>query len=87
MGFKDEIKLIAERKSEPTSLGSVRVYVSDDYIHLFWNDSNNEFEYIYSGDKTMFRWLKGKGYSDYISTPKSIKNYYKKLLIEYEKEA
>ena len=88
MSFKEEIKQVAESKVEPIKTGSIKVCVSDSkvesliQISLYWNSEDNEFEYVYSGNKTMFRWLKGKGYTDYCKTPKKIKELYEKVKSE-----
>ena len=88
MSFKENIRYEALNKIEPVDVGSVNVFVNnfknetDIVINLYWYSKDNEFEYVYSGDKTMFRWLIGKGYTDYCKTPKIVKELYNKIYNE-----
>ena len=88
MYFKEEIKIEVELKIEPIDIGSVNIHINeyknetDLVISLYWYSKDNEFEYVYSGSKTMFRWLKGKCYTDKCKTPKSIKELYNKIYNE-----
>jgi len=58
MNFKDGIKLDAKNNKEPT-IESLRPYFREDNrrspLLIYWNSDNNEFEYIYDGDKTIWR--------------------------------
>ena len=85
MSFKENIRYEALDKIEPTDTGSINIFVNDFnnkrdiIVSLYWYSEDREFEYICCGKDTLCRWLKGRGYSFYIKTPKIVKELYTKV--------
>jgi len=63
--FKDEIKREASKQLKKASQDDIQITVNqnNDVILIY---ENQEFRYIYTGNKTLVKWLKGKATHFYI---------------------
>lgn len=86
--FKEEMKRIVNelnRNIEEKDL-KVNINIEEDLVVTTCWFPNREFECIYSGDKTMFIWLKAnRSYFDYCETPDIVKNFFRKSLKKAER--
>ena len=85
MGFKDEIKIEASRKAGLDVIQSDFTYWlgerdcekdNGEPVFIRWFSKDGEFEYLYNGKYTEFRWQKGKGYYDKCKTPNIAKEFF-----------
>jgi hypothetical protein len=76
------LKLKVNKLNRNISEKDLRYYENpkDDIVHIYWNVGS--FECVYSGDRTMFRYLPAKCLHGYCSTPKVVREFYLKVFEE-----
>jgi len=89
MNFKEGIELEANKYKSVSSSSLNIIYRehkpdNENPLLIQWYSDNGEFDYIYDGNKTMFKSIKFKSIFGNVKTPKAVLDLYKKVLKDKE---